>query len=239
MGFPFTYQFLGTENSKWRLVGNAVCPSVSRAFAMDLKKDLKIISSKEVILNKEPNLIDVNNLNSFSEKEFNKQPKRNKNSRFRRQPLKEGNITVTLSNYDIVKNDQPKNKWFTSIQYGTGEGFPTQNIKNNFYKEIQPIISKFEQGNSFLKIINNGFSEKIGSAKDLQKYYEHQISNCSIFEPTELVEEVTQILNQMEFENKEFDQNGMVIFKHKNKIPVRQLFALYAINKISSTANSK
>ena len=239
MGFPFTYQFLGTENSKWRLVGNAVCPSVSRAFAMDLKKDLKIISSKEVILNKEPNLIGVNNLNSFSEKEFNKQPKRNKNSRFRRQPLKEGNITVTLSNYDIVKNDQPKNKWFTSIQYGTGEGFPTQNIKNNFYKEIQPIISKFEQGNSFLKIINNGFSEKIGSAKDLQKYYEHQISNCSIFEPTELVEEVTQILNQMEFENKEFDQNGMVIFKHKNKIPVRQLFALYAINKISSTANSK
>ena len=43
----------------------------------------------------------------------------------------------------------------------------------------------------------------------------------------------------MEFENKEFDQNGTVIFKHKNKIPVRQLFALYAINKISSTANSK
>ena len=36
MGFPFTYQFLGTENSKWRLVGNAVCPSVSRAFAKDL-----------------------------------------------------------------------------------------------------------------------------------------------------------------------------------------------------------
>lgn len=239
MGFPFTYQFLGTENSKWRLVGNAVCPSVSRAFAMDLKKHLKIISNKELILNKEPNLTDVRNLNTFSEKEFNKQPKRNKNSRFRRQPLKEGNITVTLSNYDILKNDQPKNKWFTSIQYGTGEGFPTQNIKNNFYKEIEPIILKFEQGNSFLKIINNGFSEKIGSAKDLQKYYEHQISNCSILEPTELVEEVTQILNRMEFENKEFNQNGTVIFKHKNKIPVRQLFALYAINKISSTANSK
>ena len=33
MGFPITYQFLGSEGTKWRLVGNAVCPSVSRAFA--------------------------------------------------------------------------------------------------------------------------------------------------------------------------------------------------------------
>ena len=33
MGFPITYQFIGAENSKWRLVGNAVCCSVSRAIA--------------------------------------------------------------------------------------------------------------------------------------------------------------------------------------------------------------
>mgnify|MGYP003651276692 FL=1 len=38
MGFPFTYQFLGTLNSKWRLVGNAVCPSVSRVLANETTK---------------------------------------------------------------------------------------------------------------------------------------------------------------------------------------------------------
>ena len=237
MGFPFTYQFLGTEYSKWRLVGNAVCPSVSRAFACNLKQIFEIPEIEKLVLVKKPNLKDILNLNTFIEKEFNKQPKRNKNSRFRRQPLKEGNLTVTLSNYEIVKNNQPKNKWFTSIQYGTGEGFPTQNIENEFYKEIEPVILKFKEGEEFLKIINNGFTEKIGSSKELQKYYELQISDCSISLPTELVEEITNILNQIKFEQNEFEQNGMVVFKHKKRIPVKQLFALYAINKISSIAN--
>ncbi|RYE50292.1 MAG: DNA cytosine methyltransferase, partial [Sphingobacteriales bacterium] len=31
MSFPITYQFIASEGSKWKLVGNAVCPSVSRA----------------------------------------------------------------------------------------------------------------------------------------------------------------------------------------------------------------
>lgn len=237
MGFPFTYQFSGTENSKWRLVGNAVCPSVSRAFACNLKQILEIPEIEKLVLVKKPNLKDILNLNTFIEKEFNKQPKRNKNSRFRRQPLKEGNLTVTLSNYEIVKNNQPKNKWFTSIQYGTGEGFPTQNIENEFYKKIEPVILKFKEGKEFLKIINNGFTEKIGSSKELQKYYELQVSDCSISLPSELVEEITNILNQIKFDENEFDQNGMVVFKHKKRIPVKQLFALYAINKISSIAN--
>jgi DNA (cytosine-5)-methyltransferase 1 len=239
MGFPFTYQFVGTENSKWRLVGNAVCPSVSRAFACDLRRILEFPTIEKLILERKPNLKDVPNLNTFIEKEFNKQPKRNKGSRFRRQPLKEGNITVTLSNYDIVKNDKPNNKWYTSIQYGTGEGFPTQKIKNNFYKEIEPIISEFKEGEDFLRIINNGFSEKIGSSRELQKYYELQTSDCSILDPTELVEEVNYILNQIEFKNLEFKQTETLIFKHKKTIPIKQLFALYAINKISSTANQK
>lgn len=239
MGFPFTYQFLGTENSKWRLVGNAVCPSVSRAFAYDLKNILEIPTIENLILEKKPKLKNVPNLNTFIQKEFNKQPKRNKNSRFRRQPLKEGNLTVTLSNYDIVKNNQPKNEWFTSIQYGTGEGFPTQNVKNELYKEIEPFILKFKEGKEFLEIINNGFTEKIGNSKELQKYYELQISNCSVSEPTELVEEITYILNRIKFKKTEFEQNGTVVFKYKNKIPTRQLLALYAINKISSIANSK
>ena len=239
MGFPYTYQFLGNQNNKWRLVGNAVCPSVSRSFAADLKKSLGFNPMKKLILNKKLNSQNINNLNSLSEKEFNKQPKRNNNSRFRRQPLKEGNITVTLSNYDILKNDQPKNKWFTSIQFGTGNGFLSQNINNNFYKEIESIISAFEKGNDFLEIINNGFSEKIGSAKSLQKQHELQTSNCSVTEPTKLVEEIYEIINRIEFEQNEFEQNETVIFKHKKLIPKRQLLALYAINKISSIANSK
>jgi DNA (cytosine-5)-methyltransferase 1 len=239
MGFPFTYQFLGSINSKWRLVGNAVCPSVSRALASEVLTQLKIKHSNRLKLIKKSNIENVNNLNTFKEKIFDKQPKRNKYSRFRRHPLKEGNMTVTLSNYDIENNTKTLDYWSTSIQYGTGVNFKNQKVEDGYYKIIEPTIAKLKEGKKYIKIINNGFTDKIGSSEELQKYYELQVSNGSILEPTELVEEVNKIINQITFEQIDFEQNEEVIFKHKRKVPLKQLFALYAINKISSIANKK
>jgi DNA (cytosine-5)-methyltransferase 1 len=42
MGFPISYQFKGSEGTKWRLVGNAVSPDVSRALARQVKRELYI-----------------------------------------------------------------------------------------------------------------------------------------------------------------------------------------------------
>jgi DNA (cytosine-5)-methyltransferase 1 len=237
MGFPFTYQFLGSANSKWRLVGNAVCPSVSRALANELLNQIGITSSKDLELIKIPNLKGVQNLNNFQEKAFDKQPKRTKNSRFRRHPIKAGNLTVTLSNFDIENNSKATNKWYTSIQYGTGVGYKNQKIEDGYYKTIESIILNEKSGAQFVKVINNGFSEKIGSSEELQKMYEQQIAFDNLLEPTELVERVNQIISQFNFENKEFEQKINIIFKNKKKIPFKQLFALYAINKISTIAN--
>lgn len=239
MGFPFTYQFLGTSHTKWRLVGNAVCPSVSRAFASQLLKELSITKDKELILIKKPNLIGVQNLNDFKEKVFDKQPKRTKNSRFRRHPIKAGNLTVTLSNFDIEENSKAQNKWFTSIQYGTGVGYKNQKVEDGFYKKIEPIILEEKYGSQFVKIINNGFSEKIGSALDLQRMYENQLAYDNLLEPTEIVERVNEIINEIKFKNTYLIQNETVVFKNKDKIPMSQVFALYAINKISTIANHK
>jgi len=237
MGFPITYQFIGSEGTKWRLVGNAVCPSVSRAFAKQLLLEFGFKSSIVPIVEIKSNINGINNLNSYIEKKFKNPPRRTNNSRFRRHPFKDGNMTVTLSNYDIIKNNKPNDKWFTSIQYGTGEGFPIQNVKDGFYRKIQSIILKYEEGQEFIRLINNGFTKKIGTSKELQMYYELQISNDKISEPTELVEEINCILKKIKFRLSEFEQNGDMIFKFKKRIPLKQLFALYAVNKISTTAN--
>lgn len=237
MGFPITFQFLGSINSKWRLVGNAVCPSVSGAFAKQLREELNLEEIDDLILVNYPNLLGIENLNTFTEKKFNKQPKRTKNSRFRRHPIKDGNLTVTLSNYDIEKNNTANGKWFTSIQYGTGEGFPIQKIPDNFYIRLEPIIIKFEGGSEFLKTIQNGFSEKIASAKELQSMYEEQTSYADLLEPTELVEEVSRLILTSKVKKELFNQEEQIIFKNKEAVPVKQLLALYAINKISSVAN--
>ena len=239
MGFPFSHQFIGSINTKWRLVGNAVCPSVSRALAKEVLISLNIKLPERINLNKKINLVVENNLNDFKEKFFNKQPKRTKNSRFRRHPIKAGNLTVTLSNYDIEKKSEVKNKWFTSIQYGTGINFKNQVVQDNYYKEFEPLLLKNKQGKLFVKIINNGFSEKIANASSLQEMYELHKSKGNFKEPTELVSEVNKIIKKINLDNNLLKQKERKIFACKDEVPIEQLFALYAINKIASVANEK
>lgn len=240
MGFPMTYQFIGGENNKWRLVGNAVCCSVSRAFARIVLEELKLPIPKPLKLNQNLKSENVPNLNTFELKSFTKPPVKKPGSRFRRHPIKDGNLTVTLSNYDIEENPKKaEEKWYTSVQYGTGKGFPIQKINDNFFERIEELIKEYEAGKDFLKYINNGFSIKIGNANELQNLYEQQKSNSKLTEPTELVDIVQEKLNELDLEDKELEQTKEIIFKYKDKVPVKQLFALYAINKISSIANNK
>jgi DNA (cytosine-5)-methyltransferase 1 len=238
MGFPITYQFIGAENNKWRLVGNAVCCSVSRAFAKVVLDEHRFSIPSSLVLKNKPKIDGIVNLNTYKIKSLNKPPIKNQGSRFRRHAIKDGNLTVTLSNYDIENNPKSaEGKWFTSVQYGTGIGFPIQKINDKYYKNLEGIINEYKCGKDFLKYINNGFSKKIGNANELQKLYEHQKSNTKYTEPTELVDLVQEIIDELKIENVEIEQKKLIVFKHKEKVPLKQFFALYAINKISTIAN--
>ncbi len=239
MGFPITYQFIGAEGSKWRLVGNAVCCSVSRALAITVLQELNLYKKKPLVIRKEPKLNNVDDLNTFSLKSFKTPPVKKKGARFRWHAIKDGNLTVTLSNYDIEKNSRCDGLWRTSIQYGTGKGFPIQNIKSDFYKKLEPILRLEPKGVDFMQIINNGFSEKIADGQLLQTMYENQKSYGGFQEPTMLIEEIKSIIKKVGILNEEFDQKNNQFFKFKKKVPIKQMFALYAINKITTTANNR
>jgi DNA (cytosine-5)-methyltransferase 1 len=238
MGFPITYQFIGSENAKWRLVGNAVCASVSRAFAKTVLGYLGIEQEKKLIVSTEPNLEGVLNLNTYTRKTFENPPIKNKNARCRWQPIKDGNLTVTLSNYSISNGNKTDGKWHTSIQYGTGKGFPIQDIEDGYFRKLESIILKFKGGKEYLNVINNGFSEKIGNAQKLQEMFEKQKSIGKLLEPTRLVDEVRNIIQDTIIDEPEFVQIETTIF-YKKVVPTKQLFALYAINKISTIANNR
>ncbi|NVJ47014.1 MAG: DNA cytosine methyltransferase [Cytophagia bacterium] len=238
MGFPITYQFIAnSETSKCRLVGNAVCISVSRALARTVKKSLQIDQIKIPAFIDKVNLKLVPNLNTYSEKIFDKPPVKKPGSRFRRHPFKYGNITVTLSNYDIT-NDSLTDKWMTSVQYGNGEGYPSKNYEDGFYNVIEPIILSFEGGEKFVKFINNGFSEKIAKSEKFQKMYELQKSDSVFLEPTRLIEEVAKEIDKFKFDSPSLKQTGTLVFDKKKIVPKKQIMALYAINKIASITNS-
>jgi DNA (cytosine-5)-methyltransferase 1 len=239
MGFPITFQFIGTEGLKWRLVGNAVCPSVSRALAKQVRKELNLNEINEPIIQTQPIVVPNNDLNSFSLRIFETPPRKTTGSRFRRHPFKDGNITVTLSNYDIDKIKKSRKRWKTSVQYGNGEGFPTFNLPDGFYNELEVIIKSEIKGKEFLDIVNNGFLLKIAKGDRLQEMYEIQHSDKGLLEPTLLVDEVARMIEVLNIGHEKFIQNKKIIFKNKQVIPLKQLFALYAINKISSITNSK
>lgn len=239
MGFPITYQFLGnSKGMKWRLIGNAVCPSVSRAFAVLTRKEMGLKRKPNLIISKSCKLKGVTNLNTYSQKDFDKPPQRVSGSRFRRHAFKDGNITVTLSNYNISTNSSNVKKWRTSIQYGNGEGFPTFNLKDGLYKKLKATIKKLMKGKQFLKIIDNGFTETIGKRSDLQSMYEAQCSSNNLLEPTALVERINIVIKETKIGEQTFKQRTK-IFRNKDTVPVKQLFALYAINKIATIANSE
>ena len=238
MGFPYTYQFKANGiNSKARLIGNAVCVSVSRAIAKQLRQELGL---SRIIKNKTQttlNLNDIHNLNNYTIKSFDNPPTKKKGSRFRMHPFKDGNMTVTLSNYDISKKTKPNKKWYTSIQYGNGNGYPSNNYSDHYFKNIEKLIVEQESGEEFVKIVNNGFSSKIAQGKILQELYENYTNHKNYKNPIKLIEEISIIIDRMHVENLIFRQNGIKVFKHKDSVPLKQLFALYAINKLSSIAN--
>ena len=239
MGFPITYQFIGSENTKWKLVGNAVCPSVSRALAKTLKEVLFLKSESKLTISKKPKLEGVLSLNTFSIKTFDKPPIKNKGSRFRRHPFKSGNMTIALSNYDIEKNEKTIGKWKSTVFYGTGEGFGISKFKEGDYKKLEPTIKKhFDDGEKFIAIINNGFSEKIADKVLMQKMYEEHKSIGNFLEPTKLINEVASIVEKFDSKNEMYEQSGVKFFE-KDIVPKKQLYALYAINKIITTANNK
>lgn len=235
MGFPITYQFIGSEGNKWKLVGNAVCPPISSAFAKEVRKEYKL--GKFVEYFPVQPLDAVPNLNTFKRKTFDNPPKRKQGSRFRRHPFKDGNLTVTLSNYDVEKNANSATKWYTSIQYGTGvDSLVMQKFPDGYFKKIEKIIVGFENGQEFIDIINNGFSHQIADAKTLQMMYENQQNHKKYLNPIELVDVVGEIINSIELKSPIYEQKGNRPFR-KHFIPKKQVMALYAINKICSIAN--
>jgi DNA (cytosine-5)-methyltransferase 1 len=238
MGFPISYQFLGSEHTKWRLVGNAVCPSVSRALARVVREELNCTVSENII-ESDVNIEEIFNLNNFNLKEFNNPPKKNKGARFRRHPFKTDNITVALSNYDVKINEKLIGNWRSTVFYGTGDGFGIDEFPDGFFKKLEPvIINEFLDGKRFIKLINNGFSSKVASKDILQDMYEKQTSVDSYYNPIKLIEELKSIIDEFDQNDEMFIVANSKVFK-KEKVSKKQLYALYAINKIVSITNNK
>jgi DNA (cytosine-5)-methyltransferase 1 len=240
MSFPITYQFIGSEGAKWQLVGNAVCPRVARSLAIQLLKTLHVPLRCKRRKNLPRAIESISNLNTFSSKVYDSPPKRKPSARFRSHPLKAGNMTVALANYDLTKRGaNVDGSWRCFVTYGISQGYRVQSIKLSQLERIKIAVERHtSNGRAFVDRVTNGFSEKIPSAKVLQQLYEaNEFSRGTTLNPQALLEETKQLIYQFtDHDTCAALSPGLFL---RDTVPVSQLYALFAVCHIITIARRK
>jgi DNA (cytosine-5)-methyltransferase 1 len=206
MGFPYHYQFTtSSEGSKWRLIGNAVCPHMASALAKEVRKkafDLPpIINSEVSFTNLQGHHEKVNNLNDYKEATFDSMPKKNKGAKFRRQPFKSGNMTVALHNHDPRKGSNSKTngkKWYVALYLGSGRTFQRVNITASVYKYVEKLTeNKIPEGKKFKAEFEKKILPKVADARTMQEIFEaNEYAHPSYTNPVKLVKDIGKLIDK-------------------------------------------
>ncbi|MCA0387324.1 MAG: DNA cytosine methyltransferase [Bacteroidetes bacterium] len=237
MGFPIDFQFLGGLTAKIRLVGNAVCPSVSRAYANQINilegrkvENLPLLTRREITWDTE--------LKGKKRVDEIRIRRKKPGARFRRHPVKAGGITVSLSNYDIGENSKYIGKWFSSVQCGTGLGFFSKNMPDHLHKRIFDLILKQENGKAIISEFNRTILMRLADSVTFQEMYEAQEGINSYLEPTMFISGLEKLIIRYSSKEELIDWDNEIFQLPKSRIPRQQLFAMYMINVVSTHLNT-
>lgn len=242
MGFPYVFNFTGTEGTKWKQIGNAVAPHMSFALAKalnerlssqainhnDIDFDTLIDNNHQVNLDK----YKFNNLNSYKEREFNKIPTRSSSSKFRRHFFKGGNMTVALMNHSPIDKNIPVGKdWIVYVFLGSGSKFQNIEIKEGIYTDVEEYILKK------LPVVYKDFIQEanklcvnIPSASVLQKLYAENNTDTDDLDGDTFFEQGESLIEKYFCQ----DLVSQYILTEKENIPLFQLLSIYLISLYQS-----
>ena len=233
MGFPYSYQFYGSEGTKWRQVGNSVCPHQSAALAkaLRIKSGLKEISDNNVDFSKlHENYKKISNLNTFHEKKFDSPKRRQKNARFRRHALKIGNITVDLMNYHPIRRDDVAKNWYVSAFFGTGDGYGIKVFSPNERIDLKRILEKeFPYFNDYQKKIKEAFSDN--NKFSLQDTFENDLKLEQESNPILLLKKLSKIIFSYDCHSRLVRNQNIL---QKENVPLAQLMSAYGLLFLTS-----
>lgn len=236
MGFPYTYQYVGSEGTKWRLIGNAVCPHMSAALAksilLELDKEDQIVNKIE--FPKIPTE-EIENLNNREPKKFNNPPRRKKGARFRMHPFKNGNMTIALTNFDPNENDKSNNEefsWYPIAFLGSGKNYEAIQINQPLYQEINAKVRKIMKIESFIDSFERNILVSIPDGKTLQRIYEKNINTMnSFFGPIKIIDEIREsiqsFISKIDYGSLKIDELP------KEEIPLNQALSIWAMYQVA------
>lgn len=252
MSFPVTYLFQGkNESTKYRLVGNAVCPKMSFAFAK------KILEKEKIRLEIKPRKtgkieeLEINLRNNPPPKRI-AHPKHSLANFVEIVPdLKYNNFRVELDN-NLPRKDKKRVIWSATIHHATGK--ESMKYAKPTKKEILKLLFKYEEKNkitSFIQEIEKGLQGKIPPANIFQQQHTSLVPNKHFYTPRESLVKIKEIVDRIFPESDYKDvfisnldkyNKSIITFDKKESsaiIPLRILLALYATKSISDLTKQK
>lgn len=253
MSFPITYLFQAeNEASKYRLVGNAVCPLFSYALATQILKENNISIRNKIITKQDKSKLNVDLRHTPPPKKIarNKHPLANFVEIV--PDIKNNNIRIELDN-NLPRTGKRKLKWTASIHHATGKDSmkyakaTTHQIKTFFNQ-----INEKEKLNKFIKELKKLVDKKIPSAKKFQE--QHCLANHDnkFLTPRESLNLVKNLIEKY-FPEREYSNHFLQIRDPKtnkkiirfnrgtipdDKISIRHILAFYGVAKIAEMTNN-
>jgi len=229
MGFPFSYQFFGSEGVKWKQIGNSVCPHLSSAIAKMVreKTGLPPILNHEMDFSAlDGNYKKVDNLNTFRETNLPPPPSRRDNAKFRRHAFKLGNMTVDLMNYHPDRKDEVAENWYVVSFFGTGTGYKRKVFLDAELNQIEKILeSQVSEFKKFKTSIEK-MADPVCSVS-LQSMYENDLHILEKGNPILILKNLKSLIFELDpcLKNKTVSCSLLP----KNKIPIVHLMSAYGL----------
>jgi len=237
MSFPITYQFeASNESSKYRLVGNAVCPRQSRALAVEILGNEKIDIPESFIHisgNPRPSF-DLTGL----KRKIKDPPVRKLTSRYYKHipKMKVRGFRVELNNKESNFKDKDIH-WSVILHQGSGKNALRCKTDNDIIKTMIDGIDGFTE---FQKGIDTRFDGRVPDALSLQKAY-CNIADEDFLDPAEILKEIRELIDDFfpcdRFSDRWIENNDGKIPIKRDKIPLRILAGNYALNKVVEKIN--
>lgn len=241
MGFPFAYQFVGSEGTKWKQIGNAVCPHLSAALAKEIRKRMGLrakrpsFASLTKILRKAP----AANLNDFRKRCFENPPQRKSGAKFRSHPFKKGNMTIALMNH--LPDGRVEGEWHATAFLGAGKTYCTQQLNLANLKAAWKLL-EVELGPRQVKtlraVLETEVLAKVASGKRLQQVFERNDTSGELLHPADLMDTLRQCLARFGEETAMVRSHGNAVVD-KADIPLVQVLAVVGVCEIAKKASPK
>ena len=180
------------------MIGNSVSPFLSSALARAIlnKEDLKTIPTANIDFKNKLGLHEsVNNLNTYTPKNFDIKRRRLPQARFRRSVHKSQNITIDLMNHEPGEKTYFGHTWYIYAFYGTGSNHKYDRISYPTYHSLQKILSKkLNYLDVYIDAINKSFDYGPISSNDMQQAYEEDCDLVDRNNPLVIINKIQELI---------------------------------------------